>query len=107
MQGFSLDGYFAEYAVVDAREAMVLPQGCLFDQTCDIWDLTNVCYSGSEVGSAIVLRRSYSLSRRRRLRTRAWPVDGYHRLRWVGPSRSPIRQVGAKLETVFSMLTQS
>ncbi|KAF2661712.1 GroES-like protein [Lophiostoma macrostomum CBS 122681] len=27
MQGFSLDGYFAEYAIVDAREAMVLPQG--------------------------------------------------------------------------------
>jgi len=25
MQGFSVDGYFAEYAVVDAREAMVLP----------------------------------------------------------------------------------
>ncbi|CAA9957176.1 Alcohol dehydrogenase [Pyrenophora teres f. maculata] len=26
MQGFSADGYFAEYAVVDAREAMVLPE---------------------------------------------------------------------------------
>ncbi|KAL6707559.1 hypothetical protein ACN47E_003908 [Coniothyrium glycines] len=25
MQGFSSDGYFAEYAVVDAREAMILP----------------------------------------------------------------------------------
>lgn len=28
MQGFTVDGYFAEYAVVDAREAMVLPQEC-------------------------------------------------------------------------------
>jgi propanol-preferring alcohol dehydrogenase len=27
MQGFTLDGYFQEYVVVDAREAMVLPQG--------------------------------------------------------------------------------
>jgi propanol-preferring alcohol dehydrogenase len=27
MQGFSLDGYFQEYAVVDARAAMVLPDG--------------------------------------------------------------------------------
>ncbi|KAH7119019.1 chaperonin 10-like protein [Dendryphion nanum] len=27
MQGFSLDGYFQEYVVVDAREAMVLPEG--------------------------------------------------------------------------------
>jgi propanol-preferring alcohol dehydrogenase len=28
MQGFSQDGYFAEYAVVDARNAMVLPGNC-------------------------------------------------------------------------------
>ncbi|KAF2395790.1 GroES-like protein [Trichodelitschia bisporula] len=27
MQGFSADGYFAEYAIVEARGAMVLPQG--------------------------------------------------------------------------------
>lgn len=27
MQGFTLDGYFQEYAVVDARAAMVLPEG--------------------------------------------------------------------------------
>ncbi|KAF2012318.1 NAD(P)-binding protein [Aaosphaeria arxii CBS 175.79] len=27
MQGFTLDGYFQEYAVVDARETMVLPEG--------------------------------------------------------------------------------
>jgi propanol-preferring alcohol dehydrogenase len=34
MQGFSADGYFAEYAVVDAREAMVLPAGCMCPLTC-------------------------------------------------------------------------
>lgn len=33
MQGFSLDGYFQEYVVVDAREAMVLPEGCKKFQT--------------------------------------------------------------------------
>src|SRR3978361_314692 len=27
MQGFTVDGYFQEYVVVDARAAMVLPQG--------------------------------------------------------------------------------
>lgn len=27
MQGFSADGYFQEYAVVEARGAMVLPEG--------------------------------------------------------------------------------
>lgn len=30
MQGFSEDGYFAEYAVVDARNAMVLPGNCSY-----------------------------------------------------------------------------
>lgn len=30
MQGFTLDGYFQEYVVVDAREAMVLPAGCKY-----------------------------------------------------------------------------
>jgi propanol-preferring alcohol dehydrogenase len=30
MQGFTLDGYFAEYAVVDARAAMTLPEGCMY-----------------------------------------------------------------------------
>jgi threonine dehydrogenase-like Zn-dependent dehydrogenase len=30
MQGFSENGYFAEYAVVDARNAMVLPSNCGF-----------------------------------------------------------------------------
>lgn len=29
MQGFTLDGYFQEYAVVDARAAMVLPKECM------------------------------------------------------------------------------
>ena len=28
MQGFTADGYFAEYAVVDAREAIILPDNC-------------------------------------------------------------------------------
>ena len=28
MQGFSLNGYFQEYVVVDARATMVLPEGC-------------------------------------------------------------------------------
>jgi D-arabinose 1-dehydrogenase-like Zn-dependent alcohol dehydrogenase len=28
MQGFSLNGYFQEYIVVDARSTMVLPEGC-------------------------------------------------------------------------------
>lgn len=27
MAGFSLDGYFSEYAVVDARNTMILPEG--------------------------------------------------------------------------------
>lgn len=27
MQGFGADGYFQEYAVVEARSAMVLPEG--------------------------------------------------------------------------------
>lgn len=27
MQGFGADGYFQEYAVVEARGAMVLPEG--------------------------------------------------------------------------------
>lgn len=27
MQGFAADGYFQEYAVVEARGAMVLPEG--------------------------------------------------------------------------------
>jgi propanol-preferring alcohol dehydrogenase len=26
IQGFSSDGYFAEYAVVDAREVIILPE---------------------------------------------------------------------------------
>ncbi|EAT89468.2 hypothetical protein SNOG_02737 [Parastagonospora nodorum SN15] len=32
MQGFGRDGYFAEYAVVDARNAMVLPDNCEYSR---------------------------------------------------------------------------
>lgn len=39
MQGFSADGYFAEYAVVDARETMILPANCMLHAMFGCWGL--------------------------------------------------------------------
>lgn len=49
MQGFTLDGYFQEYAVVDARAAMVLPEGCtlLFSSSLGLESgVTDLVHSG-------------------------------------------------------------
>lgn len=73
MQGFSQNGYFQEYVVVDAREAMVLPEGCTLTFDADLLGrmLTPVC-SGSQKCRSSVLCWCHRFPRRRGLWTEAW-----------------------------------
>jgi D-arabinose 1-dehydrogenase-like Zn-dependent alcohol dehydrogenase len=68
MQGFSLNGYFQEYVVVDARSSMVLPDGCMspLNSAPKLPQMgkANRYSSGRKNRSSPLLRRSNSIPRR-------------------------------------------